>query len=970
MRLHSALRIAISSALLLTASVASAVTYPCSPCVGVLADDLDQVLAELERSPELGEDAHFWLAWTVDLDGSADPALIKKAHTAGATPWLRVVFRTPHPLMDNLTQLEEELANLAAFVSDAPDGLSVQAIWQPRTGTPDAEDHAFLIKRAAVTVTGATEGASFIAGPFSNDIDYLRTLYAEEVAAYLDGLAVLPDTDIEAFYYAMIEFDPGKPITVDSFAWPESSASTLALAAEASSAGAALSFFDTTATATLDLAPLAIMAREFAGELSYSEYGAPLGALQSWAFVRAEDLGLRVIAETDAQLAQLQLIFGDDSLRNPKRLDLATGEATTINRQSRAGRRFTLTVDDPGSLLFLELDRATAAELQGFDEEIEIAGRRQIPVEEILRRLQAFEDDQARRLDHYQATNALHLRFRGTTGTVEASYRGDFFYKRDAGFDWVWEDFFLGGVKWRSQKLPELPLIQPEKVSSLPTEIRFTKDYVYRLRGEATVDDRDCWVIDFEPIAVQPGQTLYQGTVWVDKEVSARVRTRALQIGLAGDVISNEETTHFRPLDALGQPSEWSKESFILPTRVVGQQTFSVLSATLPIERETVLTDIVINGDSFTNNREAALASDHTMVRDTDQGLRYLRKDEDGQRIVESEIDTSRIFLVGGVFWDESVDFPIPLAGANYLDLNFKDTGHQLNFLFAGAYLNGAYSNPDLYGSKWNLGTNVSAFFIKRKDQLYREGAIVDDEEVKSRNAAAAVYLGRPIGPFLKFDLTYRIRHNSYSRGDQTASDFVLPSNHVTSTYETELTYSRSGYRLGLTGSYNSRSKWDSWGLPGNIEYDPDHKNYTRYRAILAKTWWLGKFRKLGVTLEHLGGDNLDRFSGFDFGIFGDSSVAGYQSGLVRGDQANGVHVTFGLNVHDLVRIEAMADAVWASNSLTGLDNELLSGIGIGGTLTLPWQMATNFEIGYAVGGPGEGNFAARIVFLKLFPEH
>ncbi len=117
-----------------------------------------------------------------------------------------------------------------------------------------------------------------------------------------------------------------------------------------------------------------------------------------------------------------------------------------------------------------------------------------------MRRLQAFEDAQARRLDHFQATRSLHLRFQAAQGAFEASYAGDFFFRRDHGFDWVWQDFYVGGVKWKSKKIPSVPLIQPEKVASMPAEIRLTKDYDYRLRGTATVDGRDCWVIDFRPL--------------------------------------------------------------------------------------------------------------------------------------------------------------------------------------------------------------------------------------------------------------------------------------------------------------------------------------------------------------------------------------------------------------------------------------------------------------------------------------
>jgi hypothetical protein len=52
---------------------------------------------------------------------------------------------------------------------------------------------------------------------------------------------------------------------------------------------------------------------------------------------------------------------------------------------------------------------------------------------------------------------------------------------------------------------------------------------------------------------------------------------------------------------------------------------------------------------------------------------------------------------------------------------------------------------------------------------------------------------------------------------------------------------------------------------------------------------------------------------------------------------------------------------------MTGLDNELLAGIGVSGTMTLPWQLIMNFEAGYAVAGPGKGDIALRVFFLRLF---
>jgi hypothetical protein len=940
---------------------------PNTVAAGIRVDDPTPVLSVLSREPGLENEELLFVSWTVALDGSANPGLISAVRASGATPWVRAVFRTPQPVADNLELLEAELEELAAFVRAGGEGLFVQAVWQPGGGTNDARDHAFLIKRAAVTVTGAASDATFIAGSLEADPDYLRALYHEEVAAYLDLVALAPGDDLALAVATLGDLDPGKAVVLDALPMPGIAEKAVVRVAEAAAAGVAITFFDAGAEIGVDLDPLIVMARELRGDLVFDSYSSPTGARRAWAFVR-EDLGLRVVAEPDPDTTDLELVFTDAYLRAPTAIDVVTGEEQPLDSFSRGGDGLRVRLRDPDDVVLLRLERPSAEEMEAFDQQIDVGAGREIPVEEILRRLQAFEDNQARRLEHFQATRTLHLRFQAAQGSFEASYSGDFFYRRDHGFDWVWEDFFVGGVKWRSKKLPKVPLIQPEKVASLPTEILFTKDYDYRLRGAATMDGRDCWVIDFRPIEVAPGRSLYRGTVWVDREIHARVRSRATQVGLEGSVLSAEETRFFAPLDRSGIRSDWTAESFVLPVRITGQQTLSILSATLPVEVETEILDVRINREDFDSNRTAALASDSTMLRDTDNGLRYLRKDKAGERYVETEFDSDRLFLLGGVFWDESVDYPLPLAGVNYLDLDFKGTGAQIDVFFAGAFLAAGIADPQLFGSRWNGGANLNGLFFKARDELYRDGVVVPEEDVKRRTASAEIFVGRPLAKYLSFELTYRLRIEDYSRADDTAGEFTIPQDTLTNTFRAVVQYNRAGYRLALAGDLDRRSDWEFWGLPENDEFHSDQKNYRRWQARLAKTWWLPDFRKISVSFEHLDGSNLDRFSGYDFGIFGDASVSGYQSGLVRAEEASGAHLVAGINYFDKIRFNLKGDAVWASNAMTGLDNELLAGLGVEGTLTLPWQLIMNFEAGYAVAGPGKGNIALRVFFLRLFP--
>jgi hypothetical protein len=178
--------------------------------------------------------------------------------------------------------------------------------------------------------------------------------------------------------------------------------------------------------------------------------------------------------------------------------------------------------------------------------------------------------------------------------------------------------------------------------------------------------------------------------------------------------------------------------------------------------------------------------------------------------------------------------------------------------------------------------------------------------------------------------------------------------------------FARSGYRLNLQAEYSRRSKWELWGLPGNTEFDPDQQEYATWELSLAKNWYLPGFRKAGLELNYLSGDNLDRFSKYGFGFFGGSRVHGYQIGKVRAEEAYAAHATYGFEIGKLVRLDGVADAAWATDEISGLDNELLAGVGIAGTFMGPWQTVVQVDVGAAVDGPDDG-FVAYIVFLKLF---
>ena len=967
-----ALRIALLSGLLLLPAARGA-EYPCLPGAGLRVDAPLSLLGAVRGEPALVPEAELPVAWEEDLGGAASPAVAQVVAAAGLSPWVSLVFRTPAPLLDHLTELQHELAASAEIARQGSGRERFQLLWRPPgEEEPDPAEYAFLLKRASVALTGARPGAWVVTAPLPARSDWLRAFYAEEVAGYLEVIALAPDDDaaLAAAIALLAELDPGRTLVLDGPPLGAEPATALLEAARQASRGFHLVLFRTPEATPERLAPLRVLANESHGDLSPDPHSAPAGA-PGWAFVRGEDLGLRVVVANPEGRDELALAFPDPQLREPVRIDLATGESRPVAALQVAPDGLRFRVPDPGPAVLLRLSRLTAAELEGIDEEVTVASERTPPVAEILRRLQAAEDDQARRLRHFQALNATTLRFQAPSGagSIDATFEGEYFSREGGSTDWAWQTLYINGVRWRAKTLPEIPIVQPERAAAMPLEIRFTQEYRYRLRGTDRVAGRDCWVVDFEPAAaVEAGYTLYRGTVWIDRETHHRVRSRALQLGLTGEVIGNEETLDYTPLDATGEPTAWTREAFYLPLRARAQQILSVLNTAIVVERESVLSAVVLNGPDFDARREALLASETTMVRETEQGLRYLEEDPEqpGQRRVRDGFDTSKLFAAGGLFWDGALDYPVPLAGVNYFDLDFRGGGRQLNALFGGVLGSVAYADPRLFGSDFDLGANFFGIAIPLGDTVYRDGKEVPDEEVRALPARLSFHLGYPLGGYGKLRATYALGYFNFQRADDTAPGFRLPSDHFVHTYGLDLQLSRSGYRLRLAGNQHRRSRWEPWGPAENPDYDARDRTYETWSAAASKNWYFSKFRKLGAEVEYLGGSRLDRFSKYGFGIFGDSRVHGYQIGKIRAEEAVATHLSYGFEIGQLLRLDAVGDVAWATDRASGLHRETLAGVGVAGTFIGPWETIVNLDVGVPVAGPDSG-LTVYIVFLKLF---
>ena len=249
----------------------------------------------------------------------------------------------------------------------------------------------------------------------------------------------------------------------------------------------------------------------------------------------------------------------------------------------------------------------------------DVSAARQLTVEEIIARHQLQQRTQDALVHSYIADARMDQHFRPNVADpgYDVASTNRYFVSGD---DVEWEElsFSVNGTKWGPDR-PSFPLLQAEKVLSLPLQLRFDNDYRYRLAGTERVGEYDCYVVRFDPVG--KGQSLYRGTVWIERRTFARVKVQAVQTALSAPVVSNEEIQTYAPVASIGN------RPIFLFTGLTARQIMLIAGRNLLVEKSVAFSDFRVNPEAFEGSREEARRSDRIMYRETDRGLRYYVKE-------------------------------------------------------------------------------------------------------------------------------------------------------------------------------------------------------------------------------------------------------------------------------------------------------------------------------------------------------
>lgn len=604
-------------------------------------------------------------------------------------------------------------------------------------------------------------------------------------------------------------------------------------------------------------------------------------------------------------------------------------------------------------------------------ETVSVVGARSLAVEEIVARHQSAAARQTRAVRRLITEAQTIVTFEVPAFPAPVTIEADTtIFQGDGPTELAQRRLTVNGVAFASggSGVPKLPLIEPERAASPPLAITLGRAYRYRLEGRERVAGRDAYVVAFMPS--DASRSLFAGRAWIDADGFALLRVDAAQTNLRGPITSSQQIEEFAPHPA-GEDTVW------LLSRSEIRQVYQGAGITTPIHRLMVVRRHEINPPGLAARRQAAYASSAVMLRETPEGLRYLRRGDGrgtgGAPSAAREIAgrATRIrTLAGGVLIDPNISQPLPFAGLNYTDFDFLRTGTQLNAFYAGSYGQFAFNAPSIAGTRWQLTGSGFGILARYNDRSFRAGRERYEENLRQRPARVRAGVVRPLTARTAMRGEYLFDYVALERGPSTAPSFVTPADQVVHGALLTLETQRAGWRL--EGWWNSarRSGWRAWGRPDTDDYREEHADFQRFGVNASRLWMLSPRLLARVEAAWMSGRDLDRFSRYAFGSF-DNRLRGYPSASIRYDRGAALRTALAWQAGGRLRLDGFGDLGWVRDPGFGSRARAYPGIGAALEAPGPWSLLLGAEWGYGIRGlntdGSRGTHVVRLTAYKVF---
>jgi hypothetical protein len=591
-------------------------------------------------------------------------------------------------------------------------------------------------------------------------------------------------------------------------------------------------------------------------------------------------------------------------------------------------------------------------------EAVRVTGRSSLRVEEIIARWQAAREKQRLLLDNFTVPCFLDIHFEVANLAVgfDVALELRQFVDRSGTDDWVQTAFRVNGVKIRKGQEFPLPQIEPGKVVTRPLELRIGEQYTYTLAGTETVDGRPCFVVTIRP--ARPGESLYSGKVWIDGLDFRQVRLMLEQRDGKNNIAAHVETQEFEVVaDSAGR-------RFNLVRSIYAEDALNIAGRSVTVEKRYRFGEYAVNTPDFDARLTAARASSDPMFRGTEQGLRELRRTADGQRVVEPGDGKRVMAMVGGVIYDGSYSYPVPLAGVSWVDFDWRKTGTQLSAFFAGPIFLANLSRQVNKNFRW--GVDLSLIALPDTYYEYSGNTEITDRRVRDFQQYAGGLVNWQATSALAFTLEGDLVYDFYRTTSVTSRDYRLPPSGFTLDTYGEAKYVRRSFTAIGTLENGQRLGWREFGYADHPTASPS--DYWRYSLELSQHVFVGKLTRGGVSAGYFGGTRLDRFSQYSPSFLERPTMHGIPSGVDSFDQVVTLSGYYGFNVADLARLQGYYTHAWTKNRIEGSGTRQFDGIDANIGIAGPFGTFVQGSVSFAVRGNLErykSRWGTYLVFLK-----
>jgi hypothetical protein len=596
---------------------------------------------------------------------------------------------------------------------------------------------------------------------------------------------------------------------------------------------------------------------------------------------------------------------------------------------------------------------------------VEVKGGVDLKIEEIIARWQQSREAQKQKLENYVASSFMSLHFESTNlgPGFDVAMQLKQFFSRTGQTEVAQKEFYVNGVKFGKNREFPLPQIEPEKVLTQPLELKLNERYDYKLLGTEQINGALCYVVGVEPKVRDKlrDEALYSGKIWIDGTTFREVRQSLNQRGAKSNVLVNTETQNFELV------SDGKGNQFNLLRSISAQQLLNAAGRDFVVQRTVQFSEYVINAPEFGGALAAEHSSDDPMFRDTDAGLRSLKKQGDQRVLVEKDVKRIRS-LIAGAMYGGTFNFPIPFLGISIADFDFRHTGAQLSTFFAGPILVTDLSKQ--YRPKFRLALDLSLNGLPGENRTYSNNTELVQGQVWTWEQTAGLRASWQASTHLSVTASTYFAYDNFLRTSEADEQYELPRNGLTVLPGVEIKYNRKGYVFDAQGTRGERVNWRPFGCTslavppagcGSLLSNPPPQNtllvqspqtaYTLYNADLNKDYYLGKFTKGGWDLSYWGGDQLDRFSRYFPSFLSAPRLHGIPPGTDSFDAIAAANVHYGFNVMDFMKIDGMYSYARARNLDESFKFRKFDGLELNFNTPGPFGMLMQGTVSYALDG-------------------